>query len=394
MPARGNRLGYADNTNNWTAAAVYRGTNGAVQAFLGGNERMATTTRYQFFAMDRDVFYDGYGPQRFYKVTVPGGSGYQVNQPDAEQVVNIAWGADVQPAIHGRYIVVNRNSGKALEVPGANTNNGVFLDQNTFTNGLNQLWDINPLTNTFGGDISYFSITAAHDGVTMDLFNFSYANGGNIDQWNGGTNVVEQWYLQYVTNGYFKIRSRWSNLVLDVNGASTSTGAQIVQWSDTGTLDQQWRLIPAGVTNYDFVAPAAPTLVTANANAASVTLNWKTNSEADLASYTVLRSTTNGGPYNIVARGLTNNAFTDKSANLQQNYFYVLRAVDTSLNQSAKSLQVVARPTGSPMLIAEYTFDGNFNDRLRQCQPSDRHQRFAHVGGRQVWLGFGPQRHQ
>ena len=217
---QGQRLGYADNTNNWTAAAVYRGTNGAVQAFLGGNERMATTTSYQFFAMDRDVFYDGYGPQRFYNVTVPGGAGYQVNQPGAEQVVNITWGADVQPAINGRYIVVNRNSRKVLEVPGANTSNGVFLDQNTFTNGLNQLWDINPLTNTFGGDISYYSITAAHDGATMDLFNFSYANGGNIDQWNGGTNVVEQWYFQYVANGYFKIRSKWSNKVLDVSGAS------------------------------------------------------------------------------------------------------------------------------------------------------------------------------
>lgn len=359
---QGQRLGYADNTNNWTAAAVYRGTNGAVQAFFGGNERMATTTSYQLFAMDRDVFYDGYGPQRFYNVTVPGGTGYQVNQPDAEQVVNITWGADVQPAINGRYIVVNRNSGRVLEVPGANTNNGVFLDQNTFTNGLNQLWDINPLTNTFGGDISYFSIKAAHDGVTMDLYNFSYANGGNIDQWNGGTNAVEQWYFQYVTNGYFKIRSRWSNKVLDVNGASTSAGAQIVQWSDTGTLDQQWRLIPAGVTNYDFIAPAAPTQVTASANAVSIQLNWKTNSETDLASYTVLRSTTNGGSYYIVARGLTNNSFTDKSANARQIFYYVVQAVDRSLNTSVNSTQVSAMPTCAPALVANYTFNGNTSD--------------------------------
>ena len=36
---QGQRLGYADNWPNWTAAAVYRGTNGAVQAFLGGSER-------------------------------------------------------------------------------------------------------------------------------------------------------------------------------------------------------------------------------------------------------------------------------------------------------------------------------------------------------------------
>ena len=222
---QGQRLGYADDLANWTAAAVYRGTNGAVQAFLGGSERMATTTSYRFFSKDRDVFYDGNGPQRDYTVTVPGGTGYQVNQPNAEKVVNITWGADIQPAINGRYIVVNRNSGKALEVPGSSTNNGVRLDQNTYTNGLNQLWDINPLPGTFGGDYSYFTMKAAHDGVTMDLNNWSYANGDAIQQWNGGTNTLEQWYFQYTTNGYFKIRSRWSNKVIGVNGASTGNGA-------------------------------------------------------------------------------------------------------------------------------------------------------------------------
>ena len=89
---QGQRLGYADDLANWTAAAVYRGTNGAVQAFLGGSERMATTTSYRLFAKDRDVFYDGNGPQRNYDVTVPGGTGYQVNQPNAEKVVNISLG--------------------------------------------------------------------------------------------------------------------------------------------------------------------------------------------------------------------------------------------------------------------------------------------------------------
>ena len=359
---QGQRLGYADNLNNWTAAAVYRGTNTTIQAFFGGSERMATTTSYRLFSKDRDVFYDGYGPQRNYDVTVPGGTGYQVNQPDAEKVVNINWGADIQPAISGRYLVVNHNSGKVLEVPGANTNNGIQLDQNTFTNGLNQLWDINPLPASFGGDISYFTLVAAHDGVTADLNNYSYANGDAIQQWNGGTNTVEQWYFQYVTNGYFKIRSRWSNKVMSVNGASTGSGAPILQWDDTGTLDQQWRLIPATVTNYDFVTPAAPTAVIATANPVSVQLNWKTNSEADLASYTVLRSTTNGGPYAIVARGLTNTTFTDKSANLRQNYFYVIKAMDRSLNASANSTQVIARPGGDPAIMAHYPFDGTTGD--------------------------------
>ena len=129
------------------------------------------------------------------------------------------------------------------------------------------------------------------------------------------------------------------------NGATRSSastarrinnGAVTVQWDDTGTLDQQWRLIPATVTNYDFVAPAAPTLVTASANAVSVHLNWKTNSESDLASYTVLRATNSGGPYEICARGLTNNSFTDKSANQPKTFYYVVKAVDRSLNSSVE----------------------------------------------------------
>ena len=174
----------------------------------------------------------------------------------------------------------------------------------------------------------------------------------------------QEWYFQYVTNGYFKIHNRWSNKVVGVNGASlnTGSGAQIVQWDDTGTLDQQWRLIPASVTNFDFVAPAKPASVSATASAVSVQLNWKTNSESDLASYTVLRSITNGGPYYIVARGLTNNFFTDKSANLPQNYYYVVQAVDRSLNISPGSLQVFAKPTGSATVIAHYAFDGTTSD--------------------------------
>ena len=360
---QGMRLGYADDWANWTAAAVYRGTNGAVQSFVGASERMATTTSYRFFSKDRDVFYDGYGPQRDYTVTIPGGTGYMTDdQRNAEKVVNISWGADVQPAINGRYIVVNHNSGKALEVPGGNTNNGAVLDQNTYTGALYQQWDINPLPSTFGGDYSYFTIKAAHDGVTVDLNNFSYANGGAIQQWNGGTNAVEQWYFQYTTNGYFKIRSRWSNKVIGVSGASTGNGAQILQWDDNGTPDHEWRLIPATVSSYNFVAPAAPTQLSATANAVSVRLNWRTNSESDFASYTVLRATNSGGPYEIVARGLTNNSFTDKSANQPKTFYYVVKAVDRSLNTSANSARVSATPNCGPALVARYSFEGNLND--------------------------------
>lgn len=358
----GQRLAYAEHRGNWTAAAVYRGTNGAVQAFVGESERQALPTTYRFFSKDRDVFYDGDGPRRDYTLTTTGGSGYQTTaHHNAERVVNVTWGADVPPLINGRYLIVNRNSGRVLQVPGSSLANGVQLTQNSYTNGLNQQWDVNPLPNTLGGDYSYVTIRAAHSGVTVDLNAFSYNNGGAIQQWNGGTNVVEQWYLQYATNGYFKIRSRWSNKVMAVNGASTANGAVMVQWDDTGSLDQQWRLIPTNAA-VEFVAPPTVGGVSATANAVSVQVNWNTSSATDLAGYTVLRSTTSGGPYEIAARGLTNTTFTDKFANQPQPYYYVVKAVDRSLNASANSAQVSATPTLAPAQLARYQFEGNTTD--------------------------------
>jgi hypothetical protein len=359
---QGQRLGYAEDLGKWTAATVYRGPSGSVQAFFGASERMATTTTYRLFSKDRDVFYDGYGPQRDYTVTAPGGTGYQVGQPNAERVVNITWGADVPLPINGRYIVVNRNSGKVLEVPGASTANGTVLDQTTYTGALNQQWDINPLPDRFGGDVSYHTLRAAHDGITADDFSWSYANGNHIGQWNGGTNALEQWYFEYAGNNYFRIRSRWSGMVIGVNGASLANGAQIVQWDSTGSLDQQWRLIPAPISTYDFVAPAAPAGVTAIANAVSVQSTWNPNAEPDFASYTVLRSTNSGGPYEIVARGLIGTTFTDKSANQPKTYFYVVKAVDRSLNTSANSAEASATPSCGPTLVARYAFEGNTSD--------------------------------
>ncbi|MBN1186210.1 MAG: hypothetical protein JXB49_28290 [Bacteroidales bacterium] len=81
----GKRLGYAEHRLNWTAASVYRGTDGKVQAFGGTSERQAVTTTYRFVSKDRDVYYDGYGPQREYTLVMPGGTGYQQGQTNAEK---------------------------------------------------------------------------------------------------------------------------------------------------------------------------------------------------------------------------------------------------------------------------------------------------------------------
>jgi fibronectin type 3 domain-containing protein len=343
----GKRLGYAEHRDNWTSAAVYRAPDGKVQAFVGESERQALPTTYRFYSKDRPVFYDGDGPRRDYTVATTGGPGYG-NPADkgAERVVNITWGDDVPPNItSNRYILVNRNSQKVMEVAGASTNNGANIQQNTYAGGLNQQWDIMHVPYTNGGDWSYFKVAAAHSGKSPDINAFSFDNGGNIQQWdNGGGSggLNQQWYFQYVGDGWFYIRSRWDNKCIEVSGASTANGANIQQWDVLGGYGQQWRLLPVGAA-IEFVAPVAPAGLAATTDANSVTLTWNANSESDLASYTVLRSTTNGGPYEIVGRGITGTSFTDTEVTSSAQYYYVVRAVDQSLNRSAYSGQVACK---------------------------------------------------
>jgi autotransporter-associated beta strand protein len=354
---QGTRLAYAENSSAWSSAAVYRAPNNAVQGFLGSSERMGLAATYRFFSQDRDVFYNGYGPRRDFTVSVPG---------NCEVMFNITWGSDVPPAVCGRYAVVNRKSGKVMEVPDASTSDGVQLDLSTYRGANNQLWDIYPIGSTNGigatnGDLSYFTMRAVHDEKAADDINWSYKNGNAISQWGSGGNSVDQWFFEYAGNGYFYIRNRWSGLCLDATDDALANGGRIIQWAANGKSNQQWRLIPAGWP-VQFVAPAAPTGLVAKANAVSVELSWAKNVATNVAGYTVLRSTNCGGPYEIVARGLGGNDYTDSSANKPVTYYYVVQAVDTSLNTSSNSIQVNAKPLCIPTMVAQYPLAGNAND--------------------------------
>lgn len=359
--SEGKRLGYAEHRPNWTAASVYRGPDGKVQAFGGTSERQAITTTYRFLSKDRDVYYDGYGPQREYTMVLPGGTGYQTGQTSAERVVNITWGDDIQPAINGRYLLVNRNSGKVIEVANGSANAGANVQQNANAGATYQQWNVTPVDSKVGGDFSYFTITAVHSGMVLDVLNWSLDNGGGIDAYTDSKSSIQQWYLDYAGDGWFYIRSRFSAKCLNVLNASTANGASIVQWDKNGGTAQQWRFIPVGAT-VEFVAPGAPTNLVAIANAESIRLNWATNPEADVAGYTIFRSESSGGPYNTIARNVKSRSFVDNTTTMGGQFFYRVKAVDNSLNSSAYSNEVSATATGSNDMVARFTFDGNTLD--------------------------------
>lgn len=357
----GTRLAYGEDRDNWTAASVYRNTDGAVQAFVGESERQALTTTYRFVSKDKDVFYDGQGPQREFTVVMPGGSGYQVDQPNGEKLVNITWGDDIQPVIKGRYAIINKNSGKALEVLSGLTTDGVNIIQRTYSKKNYQQWDVYPVDSTTSGDFSYFLFTVSHTGKAMDVNNFSLDDGGNVQQWTSNGNTNQQWYLEYAGDGWFYIRNRYSAKCLEVANASTVNAANVQQSEKDGGSNQLWRFVPLN-SSVKFTVPQAPSSLTAIAQSSSVKLNWVASPDTVVTGYYIYRSDTAGGRYNLIARNVTTTSYVDNTVTDLQTHYYVVKGIDNTLNRSAYSNEASAAATGDSSLVAYLEFENSLVD--------------------------------
>jgi hypothetical protein len=357
--SKGVRLGYAENRDNWTAASVYRNPKGQIQAFGGTSERQAATTTYRFASKDRDVYYDGYGPTREYTMTLPGGTGYQNGQSNAEGMVNITYGDDIQPAIGGNYYIVNRNSGYVLNAIGST--NGTTINQYRSTGKVSQQWQIIPVSTTIGGDFSYYTITNVSTGKSFDDLNWSLDDNTGIIIYDLASGNNQQWFLEYAGDGYFYIRNRHSGKCLQISGSSTSISAAVVQCTKNNIPSQQWRLVP-GSSAVEFTAPDAPTNLSATANPASIQLTWTGATATDIKGYEILRSDSADKGYNTIARYVTTTSFIDNTPSDGKTFYYKVRTEDNSLNRSACSDSVSAAVTGTNALVAEYNFEDSTKD--------------------------------
>lgn len=89
------------------------------------------------------------------------------------------------------------------------------------------------------------------------------------------------------------------------------------------------------------VLPDAPTGLNAAGGNAVVDLNWTPPLGA--ASYNVRRSTTNGGPYAVLATGLPGTSYVDFAVTNGTTYYYVVSAVNAG-GESGDSGQVMVTP--------------------------------------------------
>jgi pectate lyase len=123
----------------------------------------------------------------------------------------------------------------------------------------------------------------------------------------------------------------------------------IIDVDELALFVTNWLYIPPDTT-----PPAAPANLSAAAGSEVVILNWDDNTESDLAGYNVYRSETPGTGYSkLNASLLEDSAYTDNTVTNNAVYFYVIRAVDTSSNESGPSAVVSAVPVDENTLIIQ-----------------------------------------
>jgi autotransporter-associated beta strand protein len=100
----------------------------------------------------------------------------------------------------------------------------------------------------------------------------------------------------------------------------------------------------------------APTGLVATASVGQVALQWSPSSTNSAQGYTVLRSTTNGGPYTSIATwsANTNPQYVDTSVTNGTTYYYVIQAVNQS-GSSTNSAQASATPLAAGPLLSGWT---------------------------------------
>lgn len=163
------------------------------------------------------------------------------------------------------------------------------------------------------------------------------------------TNVSLQWSAsagvsQYVVERTMMTGEGWAAIATDVQGTSfddmDATNGRTYYYTVSAVTPAGEQSAASNVASVTIV-PAAPTGLTATAGNAQIALSWSASTGA--TSYDLLRSTTNGSGYVVVATGITGTSFTNTQLTDGKTYYYVVQAVNAG-GISANSNQASATP--------------------------------------------------
>lgn len=135
------------------------------------------------------------------------------------------------------YRIINRNSGKALNVRGGSVLDAANIEQYDYDGWLSQHFTLVELDN------GYYHIVNVRSKKHFDIDSNSTNDGAQAVQMTATEQHSQQWTLQQIDGTYYKIVNRHNAKLLDINQASTQDGATAIQWPDNGGWNQHWQII-------------------------------------------------------------------------------------------------------------------------------------------------------
>lgn len=137
--------------------------------------------------------------------------------------------------------LVNRSSGKHLEILNQSTADGAGAGQWADTGHPAQVWQVTP---TSGG---FFQLANRNSGKLLEIPSGSLADGTQAGQWGPTGHPTQEWAFVAASAGHYQLPNRNSGKLLEIFQNSQADGAIATQWGPTGCLCQQWRLVKEGI---------------------------------------------------------------------------------------------------------------------------------------------------
>ncbi|WP_394840948.1 RICIN domain-containing protein [Pendulispora brunnea] len=121
----------------------------------------------------------------------------------------------------------------------------------TFANPSGWAPDIDRITVNGAG---YVGVVNRGSGKYLDVSDASTADRATIEQSAGRGRASQQWALGDAGEGHFKVVNRNSGKWLSIPGPTTTQGTQLIQSGDDGSSNAQWALTPVRGGYYDVVS--------------------------------------------------------------------------------------------------------------------------------------------
>ena len=213
--------------------------------------------------------------------------------------------------LSGNFKIMNRNSGKYLDLDNNKTDNNTaivqFDDEGV---DASQTWTF---TEVMNGKGVYSICSYGNKNRGMDVVDFSKENGAQVQLYDYLGNNHQQFILYDCGEGYYQLVARNSGKVVEIPQSSKGNGEWIKIYDNNGTHTQQWAVVE---NRYD--------------EASAVTLYTD-------ASYKGKAVTLSEGQYNLSRMGLYNLKDNDMSSLKVTPGFKVTIYEDDNFNGKSKS---------------------------------------------------------